>query len=338
MAARSPLRKRLIFAHPERVLLDFDPRPGDGASVARTGIATQLGALTAAMIIAVVVAGCGSGFCDKHTCISSFDNGHGYIVQCADGEWSHSGGEQGACSYHGGETSVTASDSGQTQQSSTTSGYNPPQPPPTTTASASDFCSSHPCITGFDSGTGSIVKCGDGLWSHSGGVSGACSHHGGVAVAGAGGGSARPPVTPPQSVPSVPSVPPTPPIPAGPPPSHPTLTGPRSGSSNGYSMNVTSFMADHSLDLAGYAGSPPQFGINFTADCADAPSGIGSWTITTGTDPREETFGTCISGTFGTALTLAVLGCGSHTLSAVVKEVGTDRVLGGPIRVPFHVC
>jgi hypothetical protein len=41
-------------------------------------------------------------FCDIHDCIPSFYEGHGSIVQCADGEWSHSGGIQGACSYHGG--------------------------------------------------------------------------------------------------------------------------------------------------------------------------------------------------------------------------------------------
>ena len=43
------------------------------------------------------------GFCSAHSCISNFDNGHGYILQCADGMWSHSGGLQGACSNHGGE-------------------------------------------------------------------------------------------------------------------------------------------------------------------------------------------------------------------------------------------
>jgi hypothetical protein len=41
-------------------------------------------------------------FCDSHACIPSFYEGHGSIVQCADGMWSHSGGIQGACSYHGG--------------------------------------------------------------------------------------------------------------------------------------------------------------------------------------------------------------------------------------------
>ena len=45
----------------------------------------------------------GSGFCSAHHCIPSFGEGNGYIVQCLDGEWSHSGGLQGACSYHGGE-------------------------------------------------------------------------------------------------------------------------------------------------------------------------------------------------------------------------------------------
>ncbi len=44
-----------------------------------------------------------ASFCDTHACIPNFYNGGGYIVQCADGMWSHSGGEPGACSYHGGE-------------------------------------------------------------------------------------------------------------------------------------------------------------------------------------------------------------------------------------------
>jgi hypothetical protein len=43
------------------------------------------------------------GFCTTHQCIPNFPNGNGYIVQCVDGEWSHSGGLSGACSDHGGE-------------------------------------------------------------------------------------------------------------------------------------------------------------------------------------------------------------------------------------------
>jgi hypothetical protein len=42
-------------------------------------------------------------FCSTHTCIPSFPNGHGAVVQCQDGEYSHSGGLSGACSDHGGE-------------------------------------------------------------------------------------------------------------------------------------------------------------------------------------------------------------------------------------------
>jgi hypothetical protein len=43
----------------------------------------------------------------------------------------------------------------------------------------SGFCASHECIGNFDNGQGSIVQCADGMWSHSGGRSGACSGHGG---------------------------------------------------------------------------------------------------------------------------------------------------------------
>lgn len=42
-------------------------------------------------------------FCSAHECIPNFSNGHGTVVECADGEWSHSGGVSGACSDHGGE-------------------------------------------------------------------------------------------------------------------------------------------------------------------------------------------------------------------------------------------
>jgi hypothetical protein len=41
-------------------------------------------------------------FCSTHQCIPSFAEGHGTIVQCADGQWSHSGGRSGVCSGHGG--------------------------------------------------------------------------------------------------------------------------------------------------------------------------------------------------------------------------------------------
>jgi hypothetical protein len=47
-----------------------------------------------------------NGFCNYFNCIPTFygsdDPGDGYIVQCSDGTYSQSGGESGACSYHGG--------------------------------------------------------------------------------------------------------------------------------------------------------------------------------------------------------------------------------------------
>lgn len=42
------------------------------------------------------------------------------------------------------------------------------------------FCATHGCVPSFEKGRGSIVQCEDGMWSRSGGLSGACSHHGGV--------------------------------------------------------------------------------------------------------------------------------------------------------------
>jgi len=41
------------------------------------------------------------------------------------------------------------------------------------------FCDTHACIPNYDNGNGSTVQCADGTYSHSGGIQGACSHHGG---------------------------------------------------------------------------------------------------------------------------------------------------------------
>ena len=42
-------------------------------------------------------------FCEENSCIPNFSNGNGTVVECVDGEYSHSGGISGACSDHGGE-------------------------------------------------------------------------------------------------------------------------------------------------------------------------------------------------------------------------------------------
>lgn len=45
-----------------------------------------------------------SNFCDYFACIKSFwQNTNGYVDECNDGMYSHSGGVSGACSKHGGE-------------------------------------------------------------------------------------------------------------------------------------------------------------------------------------------------------------------------------------------
>ncbi len=44
-----------------------------------------------------------SDFCDYFNCIANYPNGTGYIDECSDETYSHSGGRPGACSHHGGE-------------------------------------------------------------------------------------------------------------------------------------------------------------------------------------------------------------------------------------------
>ena len=56
-----------------------------------------------AVAILATTGGPPAGFCSTHSCIPNFATGQGYIVECADGMWSHSGGLRGACSDHGGE-------------------------------------------------------------------------------------------------------------------------------------------------------------------------------------------------------------------------------------------
>ena len=121
-------------------------------------------------------------FCSTHTCIPNFPNGTGYIVQCADGEWSHSGGRPGACSGHGGETGNTPGNPGNTGSTGSTAadtGNTGSGTGNTGNTGSVDFCSTHTCIPNFPNGTGYVVQCADGEWSHSGGRPGACSDHGG---------------------------------------------------------------------------------------------------------------------------------------------------------------
>jgi hypothetical protein len=44
-----------------------------------------------------------SNFCTYFSCIPSFWNGNGYVIECQDTMYSKSGGIRGSCSYHGGD-------------------------------------------------------------------------------------------------------------------------------------------------------------------------------------------------------------------------------------------
>jgi hypothetical protein len=81
-----------------------------------------------------------SNGCPFTRCVGDWDtHQNGYIVQCRDGVWSHSGGVSGACSYHGGETNTCGSDSGQVVNCANSS-PTPSPAPATTTASPTTGC------------------------------------------------------------------------------------------------------------------------------------------------------------------------------------------------------
>ncbi|MEA2302714.1 MAG: hypothetical protein QOE44_3249 [Solirubrobacteraceae bacterium] len=46
-------------------------------------------------------------------------------------------------------------------------------------ATDAEFCAMNVCIGNFTGEGGTIVQCADGTYSHAGGISGACSRHGG---------------------------------------------------------------------------------------------------------------------------------------------------------------
>jgi hypothetical protein len=46
-------------------------------------------------------------------------------------------------------------------------------------ATDAEFCAMNTCIGNYTGEGGTIVQCADGTYSHAGGISGACSSHGG---------------------------------------------------------------------------------------------------------------------------------------------------------------
>jgi hypothetical protein len=52
----------------------------------------------------------------------------------------------------------------------------------TSHAGDAKFCEEHRCIGNFTGEDGTVVECVDGTFSHAGGISGACSDHGGESI------------------------------------------------------------------------------------------------------------------------------------------------------------
>jgi hypothetical protein len=69
---------------------------------ATTGTETRAAPLSPVTAPSTPASSTPTDFCTTHQCIASFAEGHGTIVQCVDGEWSHSGGRPGVCSRHDG--------------------------------------------------------------------------------------------------------------------------------------------------------------------------------------------------------------------------------------------
>ena len=326
-----------------------------GVRWGRLGLGSGGGTL---VLAALSLGACGSSdFCSSHDCIGNFANGRGYVVQCADGSYSHSGGISGACSHHGGE-SVGAGDSGDGSASPPPPAASAPPPTPTpppsprsagvgsstsgngTSGGGQDFCSTHTCIGSFNAGTGYIVQCADGDWSHSGGNPGACSHHGGetnvTASDGSGSGSSSE-----SSGPTPPSTAATPATPK----SRPRLVGPSSASAGDYSATITSFRADHSLDLVGFGGaSQPEFGVALTGTCSEPADAIVTWLVhQVGSDKLHDSSADCINGSLddGLSVTLSAVGCGAHFLELTPQEIRDDgrfHNVSAPLRFRFSVC
>ena len=112
-------------------------------------------------------------------------------VSIDDGRWDSSGPQFGGS--RSTDRSYDAASDCRTAGGRTCRGYGsvpgerapaalPPAPAPPaggSTGTGATFCSTHRCIASFDEGSGYIVRCNDGEWSHSGGRPGACSSHGG---------------------------------------------------------------------------------------------------------------------------------------------------------------
>jgi hypothetical protein len=110
-----------------------------------------------------------------------------------------------------GSTGPSAGTSSQTTSaaSASTSGSANTTPQTTPASPSGGPCDGHPCIGDWSKEAaegGTVAQCVDGTWSHAGGISGACSHHGGEGSPRSG-ESGDGPAAPSTSVPSAPTQP-----------------------------------------------------------------------------------------------------------------------------------
>lgn len=97
---------------------------------------------------------------------------HSYTLQCV-------GGAQIRCTS--GNIRVTFNYPSESEASPPTEaqGEGTDEVGSTSHATDEEFCEQNDCIGDFESEDGTIVECEDGSYSHAGGISGACSDHGG---------------------------------------------------------------------------------------------------------------------------------------------------------------
>jgi hypothetical protein len=108
-----------------------------------------------------------------------------------------------------GSTGPSAGTSSQTTSAApaSTSGSANTTPQTTPASPSGGPCDGHPCIGDWSKEAaegGTVAQCVDGTWSHAGGISGACSHHGGEGSP-RNGESGDGPAAPSTSVPSAPT-------------------------------------------------------------------------------------------------------------------------------------
>jgi hypothetical protein len=113
--------------------------------------------------------------------LSSGSSGHvRFVLHPSAGTWQISSIAASCTPSAARPTQAPTSQASPTQTRPATPTAPPVEGPGSTShATDSEFCATHDCIGSFTTEPGYIVQCSDGTYSHSGGISGSCSRHGG---------------------------------------------------------------------------------------------------------------------------------------------------------------